>query len=885
MVIITKDDPIEKLSISNRTYNCLKRNNINTIHDLLNYPKNQFIEMRNLGKKSLDELEQLISDINNGITYVFAEGIKDQPPLETPKQTTDEVIEKIGLSTRAYNRLKIMGIDTVLQMIELTEKDLESVHAMGKKTIEEILEKIKEIESATKQALDNKSDIPIEFLLLAKECSDTFNLFETKIRNIISSIYYDNNGIGIESMVYLLYLDSYIRTACKDKIISICHKTGGESEISGIKEKLPEHLTNTTVIEDVLIELENAKRIHYKNGFCNIIYPTVFDFIAEIKDERKKEILLKRLNGQTLEEVGSEYNLTRERVRQICSKAFVNKKRLAEDQFVYLYKEYDLSEDDFCAITGEPTSTYQYLEIVCPYKLRRKTNPEEIVNDNRVKLGIRRKAETRIVYRNYVFIDGVWVKKNRTDLLKYIMSVYFREQTNSDDILEFYKNFLIENNLDTASTFIDNRTFENKMQASDYILYSLKRKMRYYNITDIDFTDFLNEINLEQYKDTELSSLMLYREHWELMAEYDIQDEYELHSLLRKIWPQSERGQVIFSKMPTICVGNSSRDMQVLDILIKYAPISQVDLAEKYEEIYGFHAQTAYNFFKCIDDYFHNGIYTIDSESFTPDERNRISEQLTDDFYSIESFTEKVLSVIPEASQSLINAYNIKSLGFHLNNGYIIRKTYSSAANYFNTILTNKPIVDAREFPPALLRVGAYSSEKYSLMNQRIITEFAPHQYINISRLNEVGVTIADLNDYCQSVRNFVKDDRFFTIQSIRQEGFYHKLDELAFEDWFYSSIIVEDKEHICSLRYSGNRILRFGKSQFNLNDFVEWIILHEIKIEIYDLLDLLLEKYNIKSEKYRIINAAKEKNLYYDEIMETIYIDYDTYFEEIWLQ
>ena len=153
---------------------------------------------------------------------------------------------------------------------------------------------------------------------------------------------------------------------------------------------------------------------------------------------------------------------------------------------------------------------------------------------------------------------------------------------------------------------------------------------------------------------------------------------------------------------------------------------------------------------------------------------------------------------------------------------------------------------------------------------------------INILRLNEVGVTVADLDDYCQCVREFVKDDRFFTIQSIRQEGFYHKLDELAFEDWFYSSIVVEDKENVSSLRYSWNRIMRLGKSQFNLSDFIEWIILDKIKIDIYDLLDLLWEKYSIKTEKYKIISAAKEKNLYYDEIMETVYIDYDTYFEEI---
>ena len=45
------------------------------------------------------------------------------------------------------------------------------------------------------------------------------------------------------------------------------------------------------------------------------------------------------------------------------------------------------------------------------------------------------------------------------------------------------------------------------------------------------------QLNFDQFENTEISTLKLFRDHPEVMQEYDIRDEYELHNLLRKIWP------------------------------------------------------------------------------------------------------------------------------------------------------------------------------------------------------------------------------------------------------------------------------------------------------------------------------------------------------------
>ena len=64
---------IEELDLSVRSFNCLKRANINTVEDLISKTQDEMIKVRNLGRKSLEEVEHklammglsLASDDNN----------------------------------------------------------------------------------------------------------------------------------------------------------------------------------------------------------------------------------------------------------------------------------------------------------------------------------------------------------------------------------------------------------------------------------------------------------------------------------------------------------------------------------------------------------------------------------------------------------------------------------------------------------------------------------------------------------------------------------------------------------------------------------------------------------------------------------------------------
>ncbi len=62
---------IEELELSVRSYNCLKRAGITTVEDLANKTEADMMKVRNLGKKSLDEVTNKLHAL--GLDFVKEE--------------------------------------------------------------------------------------------------------------------------------------------------------------------------------------------------------------------------------------------------------------------------------------------------------------------------------------------------------------------------------------------------------------------------------------------------------------------------------------------------------------------------------------------------------------------------------------------------------------------------------------------------------------------------------------------------------------------------------------------------------------------------------------------------------------------------------------------
>ncbi len=95
-----------------------------------------------LSAKILIEHFNIVTDLNS-ISDVS--GLMAEKKVDTITKTLETPIEEIEFSVRAYNCLKRAGINTVQDLISKKEVDVTKIRNLGKKSLKEVIDKVKEM--------------------------------------------------------------------------------------------------------------------------------------------------------------------------------------------------------------------------------------------------------------------------------------------------------------------------------------------------------------------------------------------------------------------------------------------------------------------------------------------------------------------------------------------------------------------------------------------------------------------------------------------------------------------------------------------------------------------------------------------------------------------
>lgn len=889
------DSRIEELRLSVRATNCLLQNNINTLGELLSLSDDELVKIRNLGAGTFKELKRLRAeaislglwqmDIPRGEIHYFID--------EHGVKRIDKKIKELNLSVRAKHGILQNKISFASELRYLDESVLASTRNLGEKTIREIMgfidtlsfeeavvgvkRKPLKLERLIESILSDYRHCQIRFdeLTVARQLRRALLSFESTLDEPIEFPNFWENQIG---MLNSIYSALFFRNLIKGHIYQVIKLSAQSINLFMLKKSLPQHIGHTEIINEIVREMVSDKQLEFTTEGIKIWEETIERFINGIEDPREKTLIMKRFEGCSLEEVGGIIGVTRERVRQVEAKILRKRPKLVEDKYKDIFETYSLSKDEFTTIFGENIMTYFYLNIV--YDKGSKSF-EDIIDDTTFSLQTRKLAE-RLHYKDYINVDSVWVKKTKSEIIKFLLRNSGNDETEIDKFQEIFIDFLLEHELtDLLETSMESRYLETAVQSHSESLWKFGRKFRFYDASSYDLNYLFEQLALESYHDVEITTLKLFREHQQLMDEYDIRDEYELHNLLKKHYPVPENSKIEFAKMPTLKFGRADRDMQVLNILIEHAPISRLDLCLIYEEMYGArHTTVMGSYLGRIEEYYHGDLYDIELPAIPNEHFEILSTILTDDFYYFSEITDLYLETIENADKRFINSYNLKRLGFRSNSSYVFSEKYNSIEGYFKSLLLENDMFLYDEKLARFNKIQSFYTVLQNLREDLVIIEYEKDKYVNYSKLGVKGITKDQLRSYAVDVLSFLGED-YFTIKSLREKGFEHPLDELGFDDWFYSSLI-RIHPNINYRRYLSIFLFKQTTESVELRGLLELLLSSKRKIDIYDLLDFLNTVYGIRIEKHNLINICKNASLYYDNIMEKVYLDYEEYYEEL---
>lgn len=969
---------IKSTGLSNRAKNALARAGIFNVGDLIKLNEESLINIRNLGKKTLDEILQTVEEYKKIEESLGPETVMDSKITEIPSDFDKWIHEEAGreyvvswlkennikldalelLSAKTYNLLMFGGVEDLAQIVFINEDDLMKFPRMDTVSAEEITrlcghylrEKQNDILAAYAKTVNTEQVVPMvtifDMLKLSEYHDVILNYVRMNDRSIrklglsnrpvnrltmngyesLSDIFFlsDNDLMAIPSLGpgsvkevrsvisnYLTENESRMIAVCKgnegallddnalrNMILALYQEAGfGGFSLEEMFEQLqlPEGITEAR-IKKIIGSLLAENALEYVDFRCYRVYGKFSDYLKLCPDieDRSKELILRRLQGVTLEEIGQAYGLTRERIRQIVKKDvqkvadwYETRTGMAyfdEDYYRYFYSTYAFEKRDAAQWLGMTEEICNYLDMV-DVKRGKKDLHAALDDMLNLEAGLRLKIKNYL-NRNKLYLDSCWVEKRRSDLEEFVARKFCSEDTYFDDFVEIYNNFLHEEDIaydeDIYLTDAVLRTRENRLADAKYLLWKQNRRIRYYDIDGRDYTDLLDVLGLDAYENIELSTLKFVEEYPEILEKYDLHDQYELHNLLRKIIPEGSYHDFHCERTPNVRFGTFDRDAAVLDVLIDNAPISQLDLCELIHQEYGYDIPTIQGtYLGAVAAYYYKGMYSVDQKVMTKEHKELLKAELTEDFYYIDEVRRIYKRLVPGADLEDINPYNLKLMGFNVLSRYVLQN-YPSLEVYMAHLLTEEDIVDITPYRKRFVYVQMFSQKLTELKRNLEIIEFEPNRIINIRRLEKSGVSKDMLRDFCDEAYEYVPDGTYFSALSLRQDGFTSDLYDLGFSDWFYANLLFSD-ERLSHGQMFGSIILYKGQGDITIKSFITDRIREHGSIDTYDLVTELEERYGCRiSDRLDLIYKVSGTEIYYDSILDRLYADEDTYYREL---
>lgn len=861
------DEQISTELLHQRAVNALRGNGCCTVRAVLDLSDYEIAGIRNIGKTTVNEIMAFIEE------NIWMKALELAPEelavsdmiripeyrnrVETYVKNNDVPLRKYTFSVRTENCLSRAKLENISDIILYGKQDFSNIPNMGIASMNEVKEKID------------------EYLL----------------QN------------GAEMKAYCLGDDAALMTDdnVKKRIFSLISEKEFEGAVyEEIEAKLPALGENAAHrLKQLIGEMIDEGQLEYVDFHLYRSYVKVDEWLEKSNclKEEEYDIFAKRIHGKSLDEVKDDYGISRERIRQKQDKAL---KKLRdelyaetgttlfhEDYYRYLFLNYKVDKELCKDWIKLDDMEYNYLRLAYA-----RATPEgekhEIamaLKDSSISMVIKMQI-VNYQNRKNLLIDGHWIKGTRENLENYVISMLGGETMTYDEFIEKYNDYLLQRGIegeDYLITEASRATRENKLMTSKQILWTQGKHIRYYDISQYDFTELLQAISIERYKNIQISTLKWFNDFPDVMQKYDIRDHYELHNVLKKIIDMEAYPNLGMKKMPMVIFDEGTVKDSIYELLETHSPIKYADFINLIYTELGYDKDTIMgSYTRDFQIYYHGGMYSLDYKVMSSENMRLLQNSLTEDFYYLEEVKEIYRELVPNGNMEEVNAYNLKTMGFNVYSDYILQN-HTSADAYFNALLTQGDIIDMQN----IKRRYAYNQTYYGVL-RKLRTELEvfwmdDNTVITFKRLQDrMGITKEDIKGFCDDVNKYVEDDSYFTIKSLLDRGFTHKLCDLGFDELFYASILAVD-ERFAVISMYGTSLVHKGGNNITIKSFLEDYIARERQIDILDLMTDLKNTYGCKVEIISdILTKLGDSDVYYDDCLQRLYASVELFYKEI---
>lgn len=825
--------PIEQLHLSVRARNVLHRMGVHHIEELFATPIETIAQQRNIGVKTLDEIKSVLKNAGLIIEQAAEEpsgageetiGFSDEQLAEMSRHSIDE----LKLSVRPYNALHKAGCLTIDKVAVLAEPEFAEMKGLGKKSVDEIKDSVAlwiqeniAFESGSSQEIVD-ADLKVLLQTIATNLEPIMHLYWKQLYDYIinANVSGEIQPGDLERTLRIIFTLPQIRNKIKSFWESISNQ--GIIDPSAISDHFA--VLKLTFDSDILVNasLENNLIVQYRDLLLisRDTFLDAYNFICD-PDDRAAQILQFRTEGESLQDIGDLFELTRERVRQIAAKQVRRFPLLFEDYFSEPYQYFHLLKAQFIRAFPEITEEgYEFLSI------RYQRGKVELSRTSLEKYsGLWKERLIEFVGEEEERDDKKTVSKTEM-----VMRALIGNADNPLSIDEFekeYYRYIDRKGYPVDRLRINIRSVGNHLRNAKGIVFNRENKVRY---CAADPRLVWDAIDFTQYKNMVISSDLIFRDYQDVMEELDIRDGYELFYIIKSsvsMWDTSQF-PIRCRRVPVIVLGEASEEIQAIKLLKEISPVAYMDYYEAYEERYGLRKESAQGnpvISNTVGAYYIDGHYIIDAPAIDDRDVRPFLDALSEKpLWFIEDIEDLFDKVCVHSTHDAINAAAFKRIGYTLHTAYAYNASHGTALSFFDDVVFCKDIVDLSTLDRRINNLSMFGSALDKKKRTLEYIETAPKILMSQTKVEEVyGLSIDEIRELQSSLSVYYKIP-FFNGRSI-----WHRIQDLPIiqklqgNDWMLTCI-MRQQESVASLSVAGGIILSLESTSLSLSRICEWI-------------------------------------------------------------